>query len=89
MSLSKTIHGTKVEAGDAPTYHTQRWSDLDHKSCLKRDMYDIVGRGPLCPDSVYAGTNVPVCQRVNVENDNRPKFGEYIPRVDKSNERIY
>lgn len=82
-SLLKTIHGLKVEAGEANAYHSMRWVDLDHKLCPKRDMYDIAGRGPLCADSLFAGSNgcVPAIQRINAENDNRPKYGEYIPRV--------
>ena len=82
-SLLKTIHGHKVEVGEANAYHSQRWSDLEHNLCTKRDMYDTAGRGPLCADSLYAGSNgcVPAIQRINAENENRPKYGEYIPRV--------
>jgi len=82
-SLLKTIHGTKTESGEANAYHSSRWSDLDQNFCPKRGMYDIVGRGPLCADSLFAGSNgcVPATQRINAENDNRPKYGEYIARV--------
>lgn len=82
-SLLKTINGLKVEAGEANAYHSRRWTDLDEKLCPKRDMYDIAGRGPLCADSLFAGTNgcVPAIQRINAENDNRPKYSEYISRA--------
>ena len=48
-------------------------------------MYDIAGRGPLCADSLFAGPNgcVPAVQRINSENDNRPKYFEYIRRSDE------
>jgi len=83
-SLLNTIEGQKVEAGEATAYHSLRWTDLDHQVCPKRDMYDIAGRGPLCADSLFAGTNgcVPAVQRINSENDNRPKYFEYIRRSD-------
>ena len=82
-SLLNTIEGQKVEAGEANAYHTLRWTSIDHQVCPKRDMYDITGRGPLCADSLFTGTNgcVPVVQRINAENNNRPKYGEYISRV--------
>lgn len=85
-SLLKTIHGLKVEVGEANAYHSERWSDLGYKLCPKRDMYDIAGRGPLCADSLFAGSNgcVPAIQRINAENNNRPKYGEYIARVGSS-----
>lgn len=83
-SLLNTIEGQKVEAGEANAYHSLRWTSLDHQVCPKRDMYDIAGRGPLCADSLFAGTNgcVPAVQRINSENDNRPKYFEYIRRSD-------
>lgn len=81
-SLLKTIQGVKAEPGYANSQHSKRWTDLEHNLCPKRDMYDITGRGPLCADSLFAGSNgcVPVMQRVNAENDNRPKWSEYIAR---------
>jgi len=82
-SLMKTIHGVKAGAGEANAFQSKRWEQLEQNLCPKRDMFDIVGRGPLCADSLYAGSNgcVPAIQRINAENDNRPKYGEYIPRV--------
>lgn len=82
-SLLKTIHGVRTGAGSAHAHHSKRWSDLENNVCPKRDMYDIAGRGPLCSDSLFSGSNgcAPAIQRIHAENNNRPKYGEYIARV--------
>lgn len=79
LSLESSIRTCKVISGWAERIQSDRFQNSDLMQCPVWNGMDTAGRA-VCPDSFYTkreGCNTPM-DRVTVENDQRPKYFEYI-----------
>lgn len=79
ISLESSIRTCKVISGWAERIQSDRFQNSDLMQCPVWNGLDTAGRS-VCPDSFYTkreGCNTPM-DRVTVENDQRPKYFEYI-----------
>lgn len=79
LSLQKSIQGCKVVTDWAIRQQSDRFLNSDNLLCPLWNGIDLTGR-PVCPDSF--NTKVQGCSnpldRVMVENEQRPKYFQYI-----------
>ena len=79
LSLQKSIQGCKVVTDWAPRIQSDRFLNSQNLMCPVWSGFDMVGRS-VCPDSFYTkaeGCNDPL-DRVMVENEQRPKYFQYL-----------
>ena len=79
ISLESSIRTCKVISGWADRIQSDRFQNPALMQCPVWNGMDTAGR-VVCPDSFYTkreGCNTPM-DRVTVENDQRPKYFEYI-----------
>lgn len=79
LSLQKSIQGCKVITDWANRQQSDRFLNSDNLMCPLWNGLDLTGR-PVCPDSYVtktAGCSNPL-DRVMVENEQRPKYFQYL-----------
>ena len=79
ISLNKATRTCKVNTGWAPRIFSDRFENSDLMMCPTWNSVDLAGR-QVCADSFQtkrAGCNSSL-DRINVENDLRPQYSEYI-----------
>jgi hypothetical protein len=79
LSLQKSIQGCKVITDWANRQQSDRFLNSNNLLCPLWNGLDLTGR-PVCPDSYVtktAGCNNPL-DRVMVENEQRPKYFQYL-----------
>ena len=79
ISLEGSIRTCKVDTAWANKMESDRFLNPNTMVCPVWNGYDTSGRS-VCPDSYYAKTAgcFSAADRVNVENDLRPKYIEYV-----------
>lgn len=79
LSLEAAVRTCKVNTGWAPRIQSDRFENTNLLMCPVWNERDLTGR-QVCADSFYTkreGCNSPL-DRINVENDQRPQYAEYI-----------
>ena len=79
ISLEASIRTCKVNTGWASRIQSDRFENTNLLMCPVWNERDLIGR-KVCEDSFYTkreGCNSPL-DRINVENDQRPQYAEYI-----------
>ncbi len=79
LSLEAAVRTCKVNTGWAPRIQSDRFENSNLLMCPVWNERDLTGRS-VCADSFYTkreGCNTPL-DRINVENDQRPQYAEYI-----------
>ena len=79
ISLEAAVRTCKVSTGWAPRIQSDRFQNTNLMMCPVWNERDLTGR-KVCEDSFYTkreGCNTAL-DRINVENDQRPQYAEYI-----------
>jgi hypothetical protein len=79
ISLEAAVRTCKVSSGWANRIQSDRFENSNLMMCPVWNQRDLTGRR-VCEDSFYTkreGCNSPL-DRINVENDQRPQYAEYI-----------
>lgn len=79
LSLEAAVRTCKVNTGWAPRIQSDRFENSNLLMCPVWNERDLTGR-KVCEDSFWTkreGCNSPL-DRINVENDQRPQYAEYI-----------
>lgn len=79
LSFQASLHTCKVDQGEANRFQSDRFLNPNQMLCPVWNGRDSAGR-PVCADSFYTkslGCNWAI-DRVSVENDQRPRYSEYI-----------
>lgn len=79
ISLESAVRTCKVNTGWANRIQSDRFENSNLMVCPVWNQRDLTGR-KVCEDSFYTkreGCNSPL-DRINVENDQRPQYAEYI-----------